>query len=695
MMKDISILKYFTFIQSFVFSMSSSLVPIPTFALRSIPTHTEDGIPIRKLYVSNLPPKTTRTDLFGVFAQYGFIKSCWLRMGDKGPHKTPKPTYAFVTFSNPADAHKALQAPMHEKMIQGRNLKISPADSWHQPSEDPDGNVNWKPQRREDGSSPSSWNRTQHDPEGNNAESSETPKAENSENPNEETEDSDQPYNILDILNVDCLSHILTYVPINDLIRSERVSRRWQNMVQEYLLGIRMFKTSWWQHAPVKLTTAVLRRLLQRLGASLLRLHIDHQASALNDRTAHTVGKFCPHLEELKVVGMLTKNWNPLIYGCKNLKSLSFVSCSKLSDSSLIHLVKKDSCIESLTVKNNSHVTGLFLTGSNPPKLTSLEFFNCCCLQGGVLSTAVDSLPNLTTLKLDVCLHKMWEFIPSILNKLPKLRDLSLSEYTSSELYLSTENEAFCKSLSSLTELKRLNLSRNIYITNSVLKTVAQSCPDLESLNVSSCNSRRTSSHNGVGDEGIAAVCAGCSSLTSLDVSYLATLSDAGLSAAARLSRLVSLTARGIPALSSAPFCAVLASCHLLEEIDACGCDNVTGEVIVAASEELRARPRPVALYLASTAAAFIDGPQEYNPHKLLTVNLSEDRSNPHLRVDFVDSVYDEDSDRSFDDIYDHEDFDDYMGEDDDLELFLDDEDDDLEDYEAILRMHCANVLLL
>ncbi|XP_069360333.1 putative RNA-binding protein EEED8.10 isoform X2 [Maniola hyperantus] len=680
-------------------AMSSSLVPIPTFALRSIPTHTEDGIPIRKLYVSNLPPKTTRTDLFGVFAQYGFIKSCWLRMGDKGPNKTPTPTYAFVTFSNPADAHKALQAPMHEKMLRGRNLKISPADSWHQPSEDPDGNVNWKPQqgRRQDGSSPSSWDRTQQDHEGDNAEFSETIKAENTENTNEETEESDQPYNMLDILNVDCLSHILTYVPINDLIRSERVSRRWQNMVQEYLLGIRMFKTSWWQHEPVKLTTAVLRRLLQRLGGSLLRLHIDHQVSALNDRTAHTVGKFCPHLEELKVVGMQTKNWNPLIYGCKNLKSLSFVSCTKLTDSSLVHLVKKDSCIESLTVKNNTHVTGLFLTGSNPTKLTSLEFFNCYSLQGSVLSAAIDSLPTLTALKLDVCPITMWKMIPLILSKLPKLQDLSLSEYTTSDMcILPIGNEAFCKSLASLTELKRLNLSRNIYITNSVLKTVAQSCPELESLNVSSCNSRKTFSHNGVGDEGIAAVCASCSSLMSLDVSYLATLSDAGLSAAVRLPRLVTLTARGIPALSSAPFCAVLASCHLLEEIDASGCDNVTGEVIVAASEALRARPRPVALYLASTAAAFIDGPQEYDSHKLLTVNLYEDRSNPHLRVDFVDSVYDEDSDRSFDDIYDHEDFDDYMGEDDDLELFLDDDDDDdLEDYEEILQINGVNVLLL
>lgn len=50
--------------------------------------------------------QTTRTELFGVFAQYGFIKSCWLRMGEKGPNKTLAPTYAFVTFSNPADAHK-------------------------------------------------------------------------------------------------------------------------------------------------------------------------------------------------------------------------------------------------------------------------------------------------------------------------------------------------------------------------------------------------------------------------------------------------------------------------------------------------------------------------------------------------------------------------------------------------------------
>lgn len=170
----------------------------------------------------------------------------------------------------------------------------------------------------------------------------------------------------------------------------------------------------------------------------------------------------------------------------------------QLTDSSLVQLVKSESCIESLTVANNTHVTGLFLTGSNPQKLDSLAFYNCYSLQGTVLSAAIDTLPQLTTLKLDVCPYTMWKIIPLILNKLPKLEELSLSEYISVEMCFSPQcNDAFCDALASLTELKILNLSRNIYITNAVLKRVAQSCPKLESLNISSCNSRRSLPHPG------------------------------------------------------------------------------------------------------------------------------------------------------------------------------------------------------
>lgn len=163
-----------------------------------------------------------------------------------------------------------------------------------------------------------------------------------------------------------------------------------------------------------------------------------------------------------------------------------------------MQLVKIDSCIENLTVANNTHVTGLFLTGSVPPKLNSLAFYNCYSLQGTVLSAAIDIIPTLTSLKLDVCPVSMWKIIPTILNKLPKLEELSLSEYTSVEMCLMPpNNEAFCSALSKLTELKSLNLSRNIYITNAVLKQVAQSCSKLHTLNVSGCNSTKNFPHAG------------------------------------------------------------------------------------------------------------------------------------------------------------------------------------------------------
>ncbi|XP_026326045.1 uncharacterized protein LOC113234780 isoform X2 [Hyposmocoma kahamanoa] len=687
-----------------LYAISSNLEVTP-YGLRSVPTHTEDGIPIRKLYVSNLPPKTTRTELFGVFAQYGFIKSCWLRMGDKGPNKTPTPTYAFVTYSNPADAHKALQAPKQEKQLRGRNLRISPADSWHQPAEDANGRVRWKPRgERIDTDTLGSHSSDQQNPlddvaanpescsehgEGTSSETSEQVVPNPEEEPEEEAS-----YTILDILNRDCMNHVLTYVPIRDLIRSERVSKNWQNMIQEYLSSIRMFKTSWWQHVPVTLTTAVLRRVLARLGGALLRLHIDHHWSALNDRTAHTVGKFCPHLEELKVVGMHTKNWNPLIYGCKQLKNLSFISCNKLTDSSLVQLVKSDSCIESLTVANNTHVTGLFLTGSNPPKLTSLAFFNCYSLQGTVLSAAIDTIPTLTTLKLDVCPVSMWKIVPTILNKLPKLEELSLSEYTSVELCLMPQgNEAFCSALSKLSELRTLNLSRNIYITNAVLKQVAQSCPKLQMLNVSSCNSRKHFPHAGVGDDGVLAVCRSCADLSRLDVSYLAALTDAGAAAAARCLRLRSLTARGNAALSAAPFTQVLHACHQLQEIDVCGCDCVSEEVVVQAAIVLEKRPRPLTLHLAATNAAHADE-LEFPTHKLLTVDTRDDRSNPHLRPDFVDRIFDDSSEDSLDDLYDRDDFDEFLGPGTDDELYLDDEFDDYEGMYAY-GLHGPDIILL
>ncbi|KAL4717281.1 hypothetical protein ACJJTC_017168 [Scirpophaga incertulas] len=632
-----------------------SNVDIVPCNLRDAPTHTEDGIPIRKLYVSNLPPKTTRAELFNIFAQYGFIKSCWLRMGDRGIQRTPMATYAFVTYSNPEDAHKALQAPIHEKVLRGRTLRTFPADSWHQPSEDANGRVIWRPH----GSRRMDLHNSHHssDPQGSSAVSLMNGDA-NEDNSSSFADDPniERSYNILDILNSDCLMHILQFVSIKDLIRSERVSKSWQNMVQEYFISIRTFKTSWWGNEPGKLTTAVLRRVLQRLGPALLRLHIDHSMSTLNDRTAHIVGKFCPNLEELKVHGMFTRNWNPLHYGCKHLKTVYFDSCNKLTDASLVPLVKYDSSIEVLRVSSNTHVTGLFLTEARTSNIQSLSFYNCYSLQGTVLCAAMDTMPNLTILRLDVYPLSMWKLVPRILKKLPRLTELSLSEYQSIDTDLVTHtNEHFCQSLSLLTELKTLNLSRNIFIDDDVLKQVGQSCTKLESLNVSSCNARRTYTKFGVSDEGLRAVCSGCRALRSLDVSYLAGLAEAGMRAIAQLPQLGSLTAQGTGALDAAQLARCLRCVHTLQFINVCGCENVSEVLVEAALEVLVERPRPITLWLGGTAASHTTEDvqiKECPQKKLLTVDLEHDRSNPTLRPDLADHLVYESDDS--DDIYEH-----------------------------------------
>lgn len=42
-------------------------------------------------------------------------------------------------------------------------------------------------------------------------------------------------------------------------------------------------------------------------------------------------------------------------------------------------------------------------------------------------------------------------------------------------------------------------------------------------------------------------------------------------------------------------------------------------------------------------------------------MNVSDDRCNPHLRPDFVDRIFEDSSDGSLDDVYEHDHFDDFL----------------------------------
>jgi RNA recognition motif-containing protein len=70
-----------------------------------------------KLFIGNLPYEITEEELNDLFSQYGEVKEVFAPR-QKG--------YAFVTFANPEDAQKALEA-MKDYELKGRKLNIDMA----------------------------------------------------------------------------------------------------------------------------------------------------------------------------------------------------------------------------------------------------------------------------------------------------------------------------------------------------------------------------------------------------------------------------------------------------------------------------------------------------------------------------------------------------------------------------------------
>ena len=77
----------------------------------------------KKLFVGNLPFKTTSDSLKELFSQFGEIEEAVV-ISDKFSGRSRG--FGFVTFVNDADADKAIAEP-HEKEYEGRNLIVNEA----------------------------------------------------------------------------------------------------------------------------------------------------------------------------------------------------------------------------------------------------------------------------------------------------------------------------------------------------------------------------------------------------------------------------------------------------------------------------------------------------------------------------------------------------------------------------------------
>ncbi|XP_047987191.1 uncharacterized protein LOC125227039 [Leguminivora glycinivorella] len=292
--------------------------------------------------------------------------------------------------------------------------------------------------------------------------------------PNTNTE-----FTILDYLNRDSWRAVLRYVPMQDLLRSENVSRRWQRVVLQYLEEIRF---SFWgreDNSPSNTFNWKLRisayqsftRWTGKLGSRVVATYCK------NGEHLNIIKTNCPNLEALTLINFEPKSKDQgLIQFNKDLKSLKrlcFHTCT-ISD----ELIKQYIAHKPLEELQFSYceVTGECLDSANLSNIKSLTFKACHKLLASHILTSV----NLTKLELLTVPREILTEIQLVLDKMPKLEWLEMHIYQGNHCHLEHYNP-----LCSLTQLK--HLSTDLSVSDDAVEAITRCCKELRTLELCNC----------------------------------------------------------------------------------------------------------------------------------------------------------------------------------------------------------------
>ncbi|XP_063389256.1 uncharacterized protein LOC134675040 [Cydia fagiglandana] len=241
---------------------------------------------------------------------------------------------------------------------------------------------------------------------------------------------------ILDVFNDDVWRLVLDWLHTDDIIRSERVSRDWQDVIYRYLQSVGMSieygtRPKLWYGQNHKLSHSyrilrieednpeILKNLLQKWGPCVKKADCVHS-------TMEVIRKCCPNLKDITFYGVPN---DVLVSGSshvfRKLKRVHFKGCNYLTDKSVRQWLASYN-IEELLVWEADEITGRFLLSSHSTKLKRLSFKDCRGLYFRCLLSAVKYLTQLRKLELIYCYKEIYYNVHKLLDELPDLEDLCL-----------------------------------------------------------------------------------------------------------------------------------------------------------------------------------------------------------------------------------------------------------------------------
>lgn len=304
--------------------------------------------------------------------------------------------------------------------------------------------------------------------------------------------------------------------------------------------------------------------------------------------------------------------------------------CPGITDNELKPIIIANENIEVLNLSRNSKLTGScfdFLKSS----VKHINVMNCTSLEGERFAKNLKRFHNLLQLNLDSCVTLRNYTIKNIVDSVPQLQHLSLSNDMP---LVDSQGTSF---LNKLENLVSLNLSLSCSVNDNTLTLISKSCLKLEMLDLTCCREDTATVKSLITNSGIAAL-ANLPNLKTLLISYL-NFGSEGLRSLSTSRKLTKLQCRGCPLITDVGAISIIDYCENLTDFDLSGCDLITQRTVDRAKTAMESRKGnlPLCLSVGGTHVLPDQIPKSLPP--LLKVSLI-DLSVKHLRPDFSDELF-------------------------------------------------------
>ncbi|XP_071180512.1 putative RNA-binding protein EEED8.10 isoform X3 [Mytilus edulis] len=499
----------------------------------------------RKIFVGNISYRVTQKRLTKFFSKFGTVDYCY--MVKDHIHKRPK-GIAFVTFSSTKDLTVALNATEEQLTLDGRLMRVLCAEESSRVKHK-EGTV-WD--------SPSLADNVE----------KLVISDDFADHNDKETSECLSECHINKLCD-DTLILIMSMVPWRQRMCLERVCKRWLILAQR----------SWHKQGSIHfqsvfkrfegLTDTKLCSVLVRCGVYLRTLDMSASPRLLTDMSMDVIAEHCPNLEVVDLSGMSITDISlrTLAQKCIKLKSICLQRCFHVSDKGLQWLFENCKQIENVNLQGNNNISGncfqkigdycKVLNLSDCSKLTDTGVLKICrhCKQLRELS--ISNCQLLT----DKSLEKISESLTNI------------ATIYIEKTFANVSRDGLMK-IAKLSKLRDVHMSQNLVVNDDLLSAIAIGCPFLETLDISCCHRDVT----GVGVKALGI----CSSLTTLDISYLYKVDDESIQVLSRNGRLRCLTARACSGLTDSAFEDLACLCPNLESLDVSGCLDITNHTVTS-----------------------------------------------------------------------------------------------------------------